>query len=239
MRGGTMLFEKNVAYLIDTENVGSTWVNLLSTNKKMDLHIFVTENAKNLNFSLLHEITENKNKNTYKIHDCKTGKNSLDFYLSSYLGYLIGKNANSSFVIVSQDTGYDNVVSFWEERGYNVTRIDTKPQPKKRVIKAKKVKETTVKAKETKVTETKEKPVKPSTKKKEVKKETKENFLSSKLVDYSKEDITKVKSILDSVDTKASNDVYVALVKELKQDAGLNTYNLLKKSLKKYYTLSD
>lgn len=122
-----MLFQrKNIAYLIDTENVGSTWINLFKENKKMDLFIFVTRNAKNLNYSLLREITNSLNDNSYKIFDCEVGRNSLDFYLSSYLGYLIGRNSNSSYVIVSQDKGYDHIIDFWKEQGIEVTRIDTK-----------------------------------------------------------------------------------------------------------------
>ena len=121
-----MLFEKNTAYLIDTENVGSTWTNLLKENsKKMDLYVFVTENAKNLNFKLLHELTNSKV--NLKIIDCEIGKNSLDFYLASYLGYLIGKNANSSYVVVSQDNGFDHVIEYWNAQGIKVERIDTKP----------------------------------------------------------------------------------------------------------------
>ncbi|MDO4499941.1 MAG: PIN domain-containing protein [Erysipelotrichaceae bacterium] len=235
-----MLFEKTVAYLIDTENVGSTWIDLLASHKKMDLHLFVTENAKNLNFSLLHEITENKNKNKYTIHDCKIGKNSLDFYLSSYLGYLIGKNANSEYVIVSQDTGYDNVIEFWTNKGFKISRIDTKPAAKKKenTNKKKKTETQPAKPKETKKEEVK----KESTPKKKTstkKKETKLVFLSNKLPEKNSVEVEKVKNILDSVKSKASNDVYVALVKELKQEDGLNTYNAIKKSLKKYYTLSD
>ena len=46
-----MLFSKKSAYLIDSENVGSTWESLLKRDEKFDLFIFVTENAKSMNFS--------------------------------------------------------------------------------------------------------------------------------------------------------------------------------------------
>ena len=99
------LFSKLPAILIDSENVGSTWTSLLSKDERFELYICVTENAKSLNFTLLKQLTD---EHRYKINiiECKPGKNSLDFYLSSYLGYLIGKNRHSSYTVVSQDTGY-------------------------------------------------------------------------------------------------------------------------------------
>ena len=128
-----MFFNSKIpAYLIDSENVGSTWTNLLQEGKKFDLYIFVTENAKSLNFSLLKELT-NENSHRINIVECYPGKNSLDFYLSSYLGYLIGKNKHSSYLVVSQDTGFDHVIEYWNKEGYEVTRINTKPEKKKPV----------------------------------------------------------------------------------------------------------
>ena len=126
-----MLFSKLPAILVDSENVGSTWTSLLSKDERFELYICVTENAKSLNFTLLKQLTD---EHRYKINiiECKPGKNSLDFYLSSYLGYLIGKNRHSSYTVVSQDTGYDSVIEYWCNEGYDVKRINTKPEtPKK------------------------------------------------------------------------------------------------------------
>jgi hypothetical protein len=126
-----MLFSKVPAYLIDSENVGSTWISLLNRDEKFELFICVTENAKSLNFSLLKELID---EHRYKINiiECKPGKNSLDFYLSSYLGWLIGKNRHSSYIVVSQDTGYDSVIEYWNKEGYDVKRINTKPETVKK-----------------------------------------------------------------------------------------------------------
>lgn len=255
-----MLFEKNTAYLIDTENVGSTWTNLLKENsKKMDLYVFVTENAKNLNFKLLHELTNTKV--NLKIIDCEIGKNSLDFYLASYLGYLIGKNANSSYVVVSQDNGFDHVIEYWNLQGIKVERIDTKPVvlKKPKVVRKKKERPiTTLVSSETRFIPAREalkkedkksekpktkKPVKKESKKEEKKEIVKVNpqveLLQNLLIDYDQEKIKTVKKVLDSTPSKQSQDVYVHLVKKLKQEEGLKTYNLLKKSLRKYYSLSE
>lgn len=255
-----MLFEKNTAYLIDTENVGSTWTNLLKENsKKMDLYVFVTENAKNLNFKLLHELTNTKV--NLKIIDCEIGKNSLDFYLASYLGYLIGKNASSSYVVVSQDNGFDHVIEYWNLQGIKVERIDTKPVvlKKPKVVRKKKERPiTTLVSSETRFIPAREalkkedkksekpktkKPVKKESKKEEKKEIVKVNpqveLLQNLLIDYDQEKIKTVKKVLDSTPSKQSQDVYVHLVKKLKQEEGLKTYNLLKKSLRKYYSLSE
>lgn len=127
-KGIMLLFSKIPAILIDSENVGSTWTSLLDNKDgKFELYICVTENAKSLNFTLLKQLTD---EHRYKVNiiECKPGKNSLDFYLSSYLGYLIGKNKHSSYTVVSQDTGYDSVIEYWCNEGYDVKRINTKPE---------------------------------------------------------------------------------------------------------------
>ena len=112
--------------MIDSENVGSTWAELLKNEEKCDFYIFVTENAKSLNFSLLKDLTENQ-KHRINIIECEPGKNSLDFYLSSYLGYLIGTGKHNAYTVVSQDTGFDHVIEYWKKQGLEVERINTKP----------------------------------------------------------------------------------------------------------------
>lgn len=121
-----MFFTKSHAYMIDSENVGSTWAELLKNEEKCDFYIFVTENAKSLNFSLLKDLTENQ-KHRINIIECEPGKNSLDFYLSSYLGYLIGTGKHNAYTVVSQDTGFDHVIEYWKKQGLEVERINTKP----------------------------------------------------------------------------------------------------------------
>jgi len=224
-----MLFSKIPAYLIDSENVGSTWTGLLQKDEDFELYICVTENAKSLNYSLLKELTV-KPRHRINIIECEPGKNSLDFYLSSYLGYLIGKNRHSAYVVVSQDTGYDHVIEYWNREGYDVKRIDTKPEPvkmtktprkkvevrkekkvepkpeakidsEKRIIVKDTTKEDKIKVETVKQTE----PVKKqSSKKKSPKKETNKtdeslNYLKTLLKDEGNEVIEDVKKYLDKV----------------------------------------
>ncbi|MBO7676889.1 MAG: hypothetical protein J6S49_05190 [Erysipelotrichaceae bacterium] len=240
-----MLFTSKIpAYLIDSENVGSTWANLLQEGKKFDLYIFVTENAKSLNFSLLKELT-NENNHRINIIECYPGKNSLDFYLSSYLGYLIGKNRHSSYLVVSQDTGFDHVIDYWKSEGYDVTRINTKPEKKKPVRKAKvnKDSETRVIAKKEVPAENKEAkkvPAKKKTKATKPKKESDQSkdLLKNLLKDYPENEIDEIKKLLDSTPADKRSDknhIYRKLVRKFKNEKGLAIYTLIKKDIDKYF----
>jgi flagellar biosynthesis GTPase FlhF len=52
-------------------------------------------------------------------------KNALDFQLTTHLGYLIGKGEHSgaAYRIVSNDTGFDCVVTYWKDKGIDIARI--------------------------------------------------------------------------------------------------------------------
>lgn len=244
-----MFFNSKIpAYLIDSENVGSTWTNLLQEGKKFDLYIFVTENAKSLNFSLLKELT-NENSHRISIIECDPGKNSLDFYLSSYLGYLIGKDKHSSYLVVSQDTGFDHVIEYWNKEGYEVTRINTKPETKKPARRAKvkkteekKDSETRVIVKKDNAQESKSEPKKKK-KKETVKSDSapKKQLLKNLLNDSSDIEIDEIAKLLDSTPADKRNDknhIYRKLVRKYKNEKGLAIYTLIKKDLDKYFALN-
>ena len=244
-----MFFNSKIpAYLIDSENVGSTWTNLLQEGKKFDLYIFVTENAKSLNFSLLKELT-NENSHRISIIECDPGKNSLDFYLSSYLGYLIGKDKHSSYLVVSQDTGFDHVIEYWNKEGYEVTRINTKPETKKPARRAKvkkteekKDSETRVIVKKDNAQESKSEPKKKK-KKETVKSDSapKKQLLKNLLNDSSAIEIDEIAKLLDSTPADKRNDknhIYRKLVRKYKNEKGLAIYTLIKKDLDKYFALN-
>ena len=57
---------------------------------------------------------------------CCTGKNALDFQLSTELGYQISRVPDKRFAIVSNDAGYDSIISYWKGRGRIVERISLK-----------------------------------------------------------------------------------------------------------------
>lgn len=109
-------------YLVDTENVGSVWVDLIPTLGKQDcLLLFYTVNSSGISYEDLLKLAGQEEK--YQMIQCFTGRNGLDFQLVSYLGYLIKSNAKAEFVIISNDIGYDAVVRFWNAKDISVSRV--------------------------------------------------------------------------------------------------------------------
>ena len=111
-------------FFIDYENISGDSINSIEQLKNKD-HIifFYTKQHMNVSLNFL---------NSLELNCCAktaiTGtKNALDFQLSSYLGYLIGKKSKSSakYFIVSNDKGYDCLCSFWKNQGIKVERIQT------------------------------------------------------------------------------------------------------------------
>lgn len=109
-------------YLVDTENVGSVWVDLIPTLAKQDcLLLFYTVNSSGISYEDLLKLAGQEQK--YEMIQCFTGRNGLDFQLVSYLGYLIKSNAKAEFIIISNDIGYDAVVRFWSAKDISVSRV--------------------------------------------------------------------------------------------------------------------
>lgn len=102
-------------YLVDFENVrseGLKGVENLGKNEKVV--IFYSKNADAITFDVHMLLSKSKAEvETYRI--LRGGHNSLDFQLSTYLGYLVMENCYRDIVIVSEDKGFLCVSSFWEE----------------------------------------------------------------------------------------------------------------------------
>lgn len=112
-------------YLIDFENVHNEGIqNVDSLSETDHVHIFSTENAMNIRMDILF-----KRKIDIEGHIVPVGKQSLDMHLVSYLGYLLGVHGKrSAYVIVSNDKDFDNIISFWKEKGYtNISRKSAIP----------------------------------------------------------------------------------------------------------------
>ena len=124
-------------YLIDYENVHGDGLSGCKNLGKTDyIVIFFTQNAKKIDLSDI----SNHGAAELEIIEVPVGKQSADMHISSYLGYLAGKNGkNCSVVIVSNDTGYDNVIKFWTQKtGIMASRtkqIKKKSEPVPRVSK--------------------------------------------------------------------------------------------------------
>ena len=108
-------------YLVDTENVGTAWKDILPQKSSKDVIIlFYTEHSPGISYMDLNVIREYPM--SFDIILCYHGKNGLDFQMISYLGYLIKTAPKTEYVIISNDTGYDAAVKFWRDREIEVCR---------------------------------------------------------------------------------------------------------------------
>ena len=112
-----------VVYLVDSENVGIMWKSIVDKNEIQKLFIFYTSNTPYISYEDLKFLLDSGS--YFRLIECFTGQNALDFQLSSFLGYLLSKeeSENDDFVIVSNDKGYDPLCEFWSCRGYSVQRL--------------------------------------------------------------------------------------------------------------------
>lgn len=118
-------------YLVDYENVHKKGLYGIDDLEKNDnVIIFYSPNADKLPFSLHSQIIETKAKITYFEVDT-VGKNALDFQLSSYIGYIVGKHSKCMCYIISKDSGYENVCNFWRKYGKKICLIPDISQSKK------------------------------------------------------------------------------------------------------------
>lgn len=110
-------------YFIDFENVncdGLEGIDRLSEDDS--IHLFYSASANKITFKLHLMISTCKAQFIY--HEVQTGKkNALDFQLVTYLGYLVGKDKKSQYLIVSKDEGFGFVVDFWKAQGVEVAQI--------------------------------------------------------------------------------------------------------------------
>lgn len=108
-------------YLIDFENLKN--ISGCATLLENDTIVFFySKNANTLSFELHIELSECKANKEY-IKAESGGKNALDFQLSTYVGYLIAKNPNEEIYIISKDAGFQNVLSFWKQKGKGVLKL--------------------------------------------------------------------------------------------------------------------
>ncbi|MCM1316314.1 MAG: PIN domain-containing protein [Prevotella sp.] len=118
-------------YLVDYENVHKTGLNGIDELEKHDnVIIFYSQHADKLPFSLHSQIIETKANITYFEVDT-VGKNALDFQLSSYIGYVLGKHPKCICYIISKDNGYENVCNFWRKYSRKICLVPDISQCKK------------------------------------------------------------------------------------------------------------
>ncbi len=113
---------KRKYYLIDTENVGDRWIELIGSLKEEEiLVVFYTKNHSKL-------LEENYLKQRYNKQirwvECLVGTNALDHQLMGVLSYLIATHGEAGYVIFSNDTDYQNVIDFWQQRNVDLSLVN-------------------------------------------------------------------------------------------------------------------
>ena len=114
-------------YLIDFENVCNNGIkDLTKVQPGSTMIIFYSEKCKNITLDVVDSIvTLDLNYRSFKVNVGK--KNALDFQLSSYLGYLIGRSEkDSTYYIVSNDKDFKIVADFWKKQNISVQCISSK-----------------------------------------------------------------------------------------------------------------
>ena len=220
-------------YLIDFENVKED--NLLGGEKLGacdQVHIFSTENVPKISIRLLSVFNSTK----VFSHVVAVGKQSLDMHLVSYLGFLLGKNEKARYVIISQDTDYDNVIAFWKKRlNCDIKRQNSmggKPARAllgKTVNKAEKNKTNKNKPENNKAEKSK---VKPRAAQNKVQLNNEIQKILAK-AGFDKEIIGYVASLCISelAQKNAKQNIYRDIVAKYGQKQGLNIYNHIKQNI--------
>lgn len=116
-------------YLVDFENVGVGGMDGVEKLSDRDrVVIFYGKQAAAVPFERHIEIASSRAEVRYIKVD-KTGKNFLDFQLSSYCGYLIGSTSEREFIIVSRDNGFGSMEDFWHGKEMSGKKISMKRRP--------------------------------------------------------------------------------------------------------------
>lgn len=110
-------------YLIDSENVNDAWINVAGAAGEGDsVLVFYTSKSPHMSYENVIEVTKIISDKVEWIK-CAEGTNALDFQLVTELGFRIAKNPDRTYVIVSNDQGFDAVVKYWTSRELTVSRI--------------------------------------------------------------------------------------------------------------------
>lgn len=101
-------------YLIDFDNVNTSkdlkgWETFTADYY---IYLFYTADKAKIDVSLANK----HGKAGFEYIEVPEGKQSLDMHLVSLLGFLVNKDKDGEYVIVSKDTDYDKIIKFWQNR---------------------------------------------------------------------------------------------------------------------------
>lgn len=109
-------------FFVDSENVSDCWIQLFDYMSDDDrILVFYTDKSPHMSYANVIALKQSSIEPEFIL--CENGTdNALDFQLVTYLGAYTVKNPDDNLIIVSRDKGFDSVVRFWTDRGYQVCR---------------------------------------------------------------------------------------------------------------------
>lgn len=110
-------------YLVDYENVKKDGLNGINELSAEDtVCIFYSENADTITFDMHRKINESQADIVFQEVEVGT-KNALDFQLATYLGYMIAKDKEQEYFLVTKDNGFNILCSYWSKQGVTITMV--------------------------------------------------------------------------------------------------------------------
>lgn len=97
---------------------------LVASQPDEEVIVFYTQKSPHMNYENVRLLKETDKE--AKFIKCFEGSNALDFQLVTQLGYLLCENQENSYVIISNDTGFDAAVRYWKQRNMPVQRLSGK-----------------------------------------------------------------------------------------------------------------
>lgn len=110
-------------YLVDYENVKKDGLNGINELSAEDtVCIFYSENADTITFDLHQRINASQADILFQEVEVGT-KNALDFQLATYLGYMVAKDKEQEYYLVTKDNGFNILCSYWSRQGVTITMV--------------------------------------------------------------------------------------------------------------------
>lgn len=108
--------------LIDYENI-QPHLETLAEDKNIHARIFVGAQQDKILFNIAANIQKMGTRAEY-IKVKGSGKNTLDFHISYYIGAIAEKTPDAHFYIMSKDKGFDPLVTHLQEKKINISRVE-------------------------------------------------------------------------------------------------------------------
>ena len=110
-------------YIVDFENVNTHGLNGIENIAEGDtVCIFYSDFANSISIDHHFAISQSKADISFQKVDVN-GRNSLDFQLVSYLGYILCENKDTEFFIVTKDRAFESIPTYWGNKGYKISVV--------------------------------------------------------------------------------------------------------------------